>query len=108
MAGKGAPLGNKNGAKDKLWLQAMQRHMHARPKDLEEIIAVVFRAALDGQSWAVTEISNRLDGKPVQQVDMSGEMNFTRTLRDLTDEELLRIATQAHAKESDTDGHTLQ
>lgn len=69
MAGRGAPLGNRNGAKPRLWEQAIQRAV--RPKDLEEIALVVLQQAKEGNPWAITEIGNRLDGKPVQQVDMN-------------------------------------
>ena len=108
MAQRGAQPGNKNAAKDKIWLQAIDRHLATRPKELEEVVQVLFQSAKDGQPWAVQEIANRLDGKPVQQVDMSGDLNLTRTLRDLTDDELLRIATQHAAQEADTDGQTVQ
>lgn len=100
----GAPKGNQNAAKNKIWEQAIQRA--ARPKDLEEIANAVIQAAKDGQAWAVTEIGNRLDGKPVQQVEMNGSMNMTQTYRDLTDEALLAIAAQARAKAGQ--GKTIQ
>lgn len=67
MAG-GAPIGNRNAAKPRIWEAAIQRA--ARPKDLEEIANAVIAAAKNGEAWAVTEIGNRLDGKPVQPVDM--------------------------------------
>lgn len=63
----GAPIGNKNGAKNKLWEQALTRAV--RPKDLEDIAKTVIQAAKDGQPWAVTELGNRLDGKPMQPVE---------------------------------------
>ncbi len=98
----GAPIGNKNGAKDKLWLQAVQRHLHARPKDLEEIIEVVFEQAKAGQAWAVQEIANRLDGKPVQQVDMNASVENV-TERELSDAQLLQIIAQGNKR---TNGHS--
>lgn len=67
----GAPFGNRNGAKAKLWEQALVRA--ARPKDLQEIAEAVVNAAKAGQAWAVTELGNRLDGKPVQPVDVKDE-----------------------------------
>lgn len=67
----GAPLGNRNGAKNKLWEQALVRAV--RPKDLEDVAKTVIQAAKDGQPWAVTELGNRLDGKAVQPIDHTFE-----------------------------------
>jgi len=105
----GAPKGNQNAAKEQRdWAAAIRRHTKQNPEKLRLLAEKVYECAMDGQAWAVTEIGNRLDGKPVQQVDMSGDLNLTRTLRDLTDEELLRIATQHAAHDADTDGQTVQ
>jgi len=67
MAQRGAQPGNNNAAKSKVWEQALARA--ARPKDLEEIATVVVNAAKAGQQWAVQEIGNRLDGKPIQPME---------------------------------------
>lgn len=64
MAGRGAPIGNQNAVKGKIWEQALKRA--ARPKDLEEVAMKVLAAAKAGEAWAVTELGNRLDGKPMQ------------------------------------------
>lgn len=97
-----APIGNRNAAKAKLWEQALTRA--ARPKDLQEIAEVVVRAAKEGQQWAVTEIGNRLDGKPMQPVEHSGE--FTQKLaHEYSNAELALIAA---GKEPDKQGETLQ
>lgn len=56
---------------------------------------MVVLQAKNGQQWAVQEIGNRLDGKPVQQVDMSGELSMTKTYRDLGDDVLAQIAGRA-------------
>jgi hypothetical protein len=108
MAQRGGQPGNTNAAKAKRWVEAIERHLTQNPDQLRKIAEATVQAAMDGQAWAVTEIGNRLDGKPVQQVDMSGDLNLTRTLRDLTDDELLRIATQQAAHDADTDGQTVQ
>lgn len=110
MAGKGAPKGNTYASKDnRAWGDMVRRKVTQNPEKLEKAALAVLNAAADGEPWAVTELRNTLDGKPVQQVEHSGEMGLTRTMRDLTDEELLRIATSAaHAHREAKDGHTVQ
>ena len=106
-----AAKGNRYAAKDnRAWGEMMRRKVHQNPDKLEAAVMKVIDCAAEGEPWAVTELRNTLDGKAVQQVEHSGDMNFSRTLRDLTDDELLRIATQAQAasKDPDTDGHTVQ
>lgn len=76
MAGRGGQPGNTNATKTKVWLQALERA--ARPKDLQEIAEMVVQQAKEGQQWAVQELANRLDGKPVQPLEHSGE--FTQRL----------------------------
>ena len=85
----GAPIGNKNAARPRVWEAAIKRAV--RPKDLEEIAQTVITAAKAGEQWAITEIGNRLDGKPVQQIEHSGE--FTQRLAtEYTNQELALIA----------------
>lgn len=88
MAQRGAQPGNKNAGKSKLWEQALQRAI--RPKDLQEVAETVLAAAKAGQQWAVQEIGNRLDGKPVQQIE--GNHTFTNALaNELTNEQLAHV-----------------
>lgn len=109
MASRGAQPGNKNAAKGKLWFDAVYKHVAQDKSALPAIVDVVVNAAKAGEAWAVTELRNTLDGKPVQQIEHSGDMSFTKTVRDLTDDELARVVLEARAgKEPDTDGQTLQ
>lgn len=104
-----AAKGNRYAAKDnRAWGEMVRRKVHQNPDKLEAAAMSVLNAAAEGEPWAVTELRNTLDGKPVQQVDMTGDLSLTRTLRDLTDDELLRIATQQAVQQPDTDGPTLQ
>lgn len=108
MAGRGAPLGNNNAAKTKRWLAAIERHAQQNPDKLATMAAKVFDLALEGEPWAVQEIANRLDGKPVQQVEMSGSMENT-SYRDLSDAMLAEIAAGALAKrKANGKGETIQ
>src|ERR1700675_4766916 len=105
-----AAKGNTYAAKERRFVAMLQRVLdnEGDGESLRKIALKLVECATEGQPWAVTEIANRLDGKPVQQVDMSGELSLTRTVRDLTDDELLRIATQAAQQHPDTDGQTIQ
>jgi len=109
MAGKGAPLGNTNGVRDRQWLNMLRRKVAQNPEKLEQAALAVLDAAAMGEPWAITELGNRLDGKPVQQVDMSGDLTMHKTYRDLSDDRLMEIAAQAQAlKQMNEDGETLQ
>ena len=56
---------------DKLWRDALMRAVKRRakgkgaPHELDEIAATTVKAAKNGESWAVKEIGDRLDGKPI-------------------------------------------
>lgn len=107
MAG-GAPLGNKNGSKSqRLWTDMLKRKLVQDPNQLERIALTLLAAAEAGEAWAITEMANRLDGKAVQPVDMSGDLSLTRTMRDMTDDALLAIAQGGVAK-TENDGDATQ
>lgn len=110
MAGHGAPKGNRYAAKDnRAWGDMVRRKVAQNPDKLEKAVLSVLDQAAEGVPWAVTELRNTLDGKPVQQVDMSGSMNMTKTYRDLTDEALAEIAAQAlHKSDTRRKGETVQ
>lgn len=81
----GAPEGNKNKIKNKPWADALRRAM-ARYEDGNEnalnlIADQTVKAAINGDQWAITEIANRMDGKPAQSVTVAGdEDNPVRTV----------------------------
>ena len=103
-----AAKGNTYASKtERLWANMINRKVKQDPDRLERIALKVLDAAEAGEPWAVTEVRNTLDGKPVQQVEHSGGMSLTQTVRDLSDDELLRIATQ-QTQDPDTDGHRVQ
>lgn len=71
----GAPLGNTNAARPKLWRRALERALIRVSgsdvdidKGLDRIADMVVKLALEGDKDAWQEIGNRLDGKPVQAV----------------------------------------
>jgi hypothetical protein len=74
----GAPLGNQNGAKARMFEQALVRAIKQRDlKDgdgetLRKIAERLLDRALEGDLMAFKEARDTLDGKPKQQVEQSG------------------------------------
>jgi uncharacterized protein (DUF2461 family) len=62
----GAPIGNKNNTKNKPFLDAMRRAIAQNPQKIRSIVDKVLEKAEEGESWAVKEVADRLDGKAVQ------------------------------------------
>src|SRR5262249_1584720 len=69
---RGAPKGNRNGAKAKTWEGAIRRALYEDRDALQAVAREVLEAAKEGQPWAVTELRNTLDGKPKEHVEHSG------------------------------------
>lgn len=57
---------------------------------LREVAEVLVSKALEGESWAIKEVADRVDGKPMQQVELSG--GIQSRIDGLTDAELEAIA----------------
>lgn len=73
----GAPLGNDNAAKGKKWRAAIDRALETRSRVdgkeiLDELANVLITQALAGEQWALKEFGDRIDGKAVQQTEISG------------------------------------
>ena len=68
----GAPIGNQNGRKGKAWFDALRKECVQRDA-LADIAKVVVDKAIAGEAWAIAEIGNRLDGKPAQSLEVSGD-----------------------------------
>jgi len=83
-AGHGAPKGNKNAVgnagqrRAKLFKDALTREI-AKCADnnlgagMDRIARKLLDAALGGEPWAIQEIANRIDGRPAQSVELSGD-----------------------------------
>lgn len=74
-----APEGNNNAGKGKEWKEALryavlnyEAPQIERGKALKLIAKKVVEKALEGDKDAIQEIGNRLDGKPVQAVEGTG------------------------------------
>ena len=77
----GAQPGKQNAKKGSEWRQAIKRALaHESGKTYREgldICAKEFvKAAKAGEAWAFKELGDRVDGKPSQSIDMTGELNI--------------------------------
>ena len=71
----GAPLGNTNGSKqNRLWGETIRRAVAQNDAvKLRGIADKLVEMALAGDVAAMREMGDRLDGKPAQQVQLSGD-----------------------------------
>jgi hypothetical protein len=78
----GAPVGNQNGKKGKLFYDALRiALLQEDSKRLRNITDKLVKAAENGDAWAVKEIMDRMDGKPVQATEISGTDGAPMDLR---------------------------
>ena len=84
-----APVENRNAAKASEWTDALKWNLEnievpergiARGMALREIAKSVVLNALNGDKDSWTEIANRLDGKPSQAVEVSGNSDAPLTV----------------------------
>jgi hypothetical protein len=69
----GAPVGNQNGRKGKLFYDALRVALvQEDKKKLRKITEKLVQAAEEGEPWAVKEIMDRMDGKPVNTTELTG------------------------------------
>jgi hypothetical protein len=69
----GAPLGNQNGKKSRLFYDQLRKALIQKDQlNLRLIADKLVEKALDGESWAVKEIIDRVDGKAIQATEISG------------------------------------
>lgn len=101
-----APLGNKNAGKSKPWTDAIRRAIARKDAELGNEGAYLNKLAnqlledclnSDGREARI-ELTNRLDGKYAQSLDLSGSLAITKA-EDLTDDELASIAKSAYSGE---------
>lgn len=65
----GAPIGNQNAKKNKLWADALNRALLAEDgKKLRALADKLIARAEEGDVTALKEIGDRLDGKPAQAI----------------------------------------
>lgn len=67
MAG-GAPIGNQNAVKGKMFEHALKMTLAKRPSALMNIANKLVDEAEAGEQWAVNMVADRLDGKSKQAI----------------------------------------
>jgi hypothetical protein len=72
----GAPVGNQNGRKGKLFYDALKVALVQEDrKKLRNITDKLVKSAENGEPWAIKEVMDRIDGKPVNTTELSGTDN---------------------------------
>jgi len=72
----GAPVGNNNNKRGKLFYDSLRVALVQEDrKTLRKITDTLVKAAMDGEPWAVKEVMDRIDGKPVNTTELSGTDN---------------------------------
>ena len=63
----GAPIGNRNAQKGKVWNDALRKAIaQDNGKRLRASIEQLLNLASTGEPWAIRELADRLDGRPKQ------------------------------------------
>lgn len=68
----GAPFGNKNAVKGKIFYSALLNVIEDDDAILKMIVQTLIEAAKNGEPWAVKELIDRLDGKAAQPTELKG------------------------------------
>jgi len=67
--GRGAPLGNQNAARQRLFYDKLRKILIQEPHRLHSIAEKLISEAENGESWAIKEIIDRVDGKALQALE---------------------------------------
>jgi hypothetical protein len=67
----GAPEGNQNAAKGKVWNDQLRKAIAQNPHKVRAAVEQLLDLAADGEAWAIKELADRLDGKPMQSTDIT-------------------------------------
>ena len=88
----GAPLGNQNGAKAKVWhaaiMRALERRTQSRIDGLKEIDALADKlldSVASGDLPALKEFGDRMDGKAAQSVTVGGDPENPLAIKGIID-----------------------
>ena len=77
---RGGQPGNKNGTKNKPFLDALRKSIAQNPQKLRNAADKVLDKAEEGEPWAVNFLADRTDGKAVQATTFEdGEGNNVTT-----------------------------
>lgn len=102
---RGAPVGNRNAAKAKVWAAAIERALERRKpaderiKAIDEMADKLIEECAKGDLAALKELGDRLDGKPAQAITGEGggpiELDTRINAEGLTTEQLRALASIA-------------
>ena len=75
---RGAPIGNSNAQKGKVWSDALRRAI-ASDQGARVLKAAhrLLDDAANGEPWAIKELADRLDGKPKQESVIESNVDYT-------------------------------
>jgi hypothetical protein len=74
MAGRGAPVGNQHAAKGKQFTDTLRKLcVQDDYKKFTKAAQALLDAAANGEPWAIEQLANRVEGKPGQQIMVSGD-----------------------------------
>lgn len=68
----GAPEGNTNAKKGKIFSDEIRKFLAQNPQKKREIVEGLVESAIAKEPWAVKEIMDRMEGKAVQATEISG------------------------------------
>jgi hypothetical protein len=69
----GAPFGNANGAKQRMFYDKLRLVLTQEPHRLRQIAEQLVSKAEQGEAWAIKELIDRVDGKSVQAMTVANE-----------------------------------
>lgn len=72
----GAPKGNKNAAKAKIWSDAIRKAV-VQKQNIDKLAMALVEKALEGDISALKELGDRIEGKVAQSVEQSTEHSGT-------------------------------
>ena len=74
MSERGAPIGNQNAKKAKIFADALRKAcVKDDYKRLNNGVEELLNKAQEGERWALELVRDTFDGKPKQQVEVSGD-----------------------------------
>jgi len=67
----GAPIGNTNAAKGRLFYDKLRKALTQDPQRLTNVAESLIASAEAGEAWAIRELIDRVDGKAIQAIENS-------------------------------------